>query len=87
MHTLHCMRNITLCTICDEPIPKRELEDHKQQCSAKKDDNMVANNDLQNGCAENSNIPKVKPPFLTSNSCSQKSIEKEKVFLVRGRTI
>ena len=28
MHTAHCMRNIALCTICDEPILRREIEEH-----------------------------------------------------------
>ena len=32
MHTAHCMRNITLCTLCDEPIMKKDFPDHKAQC-------------------------------------------------------
>ena len=29
MHTAHCARHITLCQKCDEPVPKREFENHK----------------------------------------------------------
>ena len=28
MHTAHCARHITLCTKCNEPIPKREFQNH-----------------------------------------------------------
>ena len=53
MHTLHCARNITLCNICDEPIPKREFEEHKQQCPISKEDDIAPNsNNLQNGSEE-----------------------------------
>jgi len=31
MHTLHCARNIALCPDCDEPIPRGELEEHKEE--------------------------------------------------------
>lgn len=31
MHTAHCARNITLCPICKEPIPKNEFEKHKSK--------------------------------------------------------
>ena len=33
MHTAHCARHITLCSKCDEPIPKREFDEHQSQCS------------------------------------------------------
>ena len=29
MHTAHCARHITLCKKCDEPIPKKDAENHK----------------------------------------------------------
>ena len=72
MHTLHCIRNITLCSVCDEPIPKREFDDHKQQCSA-------SNNDTGNSCESTSKISKLNPSEHTSASSLQKSIPKEKV--------
>ena len=31
MHTAHCARHITLCQKCDEPVPKREFENHRCQ--------------------------------------------------------
>ena len=33
MHTAHCARHITLCQKCDEPVPKREFENHRCQIS------------------------------------------------------
>lgn len=36
MHTAHCARNITLCQVCKEPIPKNQFEDHKKKCVAVK---------------------------------------------------
>ncbi|XP_048521998.1 TRAF-type zinc finger domain-containing protein 1 [Dendroctonus ponderosae] len=32
MHTMHCARNITLCKVCNEPIPKLEYETHRETC-------------------------------------------------------
>lgn len=32
MHTMHCARNITLCKVCNEPIPKLEYETHREKC-------------------------------------------------------
>lgn len=37
MHTLHCARNIALCPDCDEPIPRGELEEHKEEFHSLKD--------------------------------------------------
>ena len=31
MHTAHCARNIALCPICDEPVPKSGLEAHNEE--------------------------------------------------------
>lgn len=35
MHTAHCARNITLCRVCKEPIPKNQFETHAKKCVAK----------------------------------------------------
>lgn len=36
MHTMHCARNISLCPICKEPIPKGDLEAHKAKHAVEK---------------------------------------------------
>ena len=28
MHEVHCRRNIVLCTICDEPVARSEMDEH-----------------------------------------------------------
>ena len=28
LHESHCVRHIKLCSVCDEPIPLKEMEDH-----------------------------------------------------------
>ena len=78
MHTLHCIRNITLCSVCDEPIPKREFDDHKQQCSA-------SNNHTGNSSESTPKISDLKPQEHSPASSLQKSIKKEKVsyFLLK----
>lgn len=35
MHTAHCARNITLCKVCKEPIPKNQFDDHAKACRPK----------------------------------------------------
>eukprot|EP00092_Neocalanus_flemingeri_P014217 GFUD01015337.1.p1 GENE.GFUD01015337.1~~GFUD01015337.1.p1 ORF type:complete len:1160 (-),score=218.81 GFUD01015337.1:340-3819(-) len=37
MHSMHCARNIALCPDCDEPIPRGELEEHKEEVHGLKD--------------------------------------------------
>jgi len=35
MHEMHCMRNITLCKHCNEPVPKGEIDQHFEDTHAK----------------------------------------------------
>ena len=75
MHTLHCARNITLCDICDEPIPKREFEEHKKECPIKtQDDNDTSNSDTANANISNaqSAAPAIPAPNVGSKSFGQK---------------
>lgn len=30
MHTLHCHRRIKLCPVCNEPVPKEQMEQHHE---------------------------------------------------------
>jgi hypothetical protein len=32
LHTAHCARNITLCHLCTEPIPRNQFESHLKAC-------------------------------------------------------
>ena len=90
MHTLHCARNITLCDICDEPIPKREFEEHKKECPISKEDNeaSMSNSSIvhwQNGNVESPNVINNKPtsfPTLPNKICSQNGTETEKVTTI-----
>ena len=80
MHTLHCARNITLCDICDEPIPKREFEEHKKECPINTEDDNDANeaNDISSN-ANTAIAQPVKPAFPTSNASSQSFDQKVEV--------
>ena len=90
MHTLHCARNITLCDICDEPIPKREFEEHKKECPISKEDNEApaSNSSIvhwQNGNVESSTAINHKPtsfPTIPKKACSQNGTETEKVHSI-----
>ena len=31
MHDVHCRRNILLCSVCDEPVARSELDDHMSE--------------------------------------------------------
>ncbi|XP_071447740.1 TRAF-type zinc finger domain-containing protein 1-like isoform X2 [Hetaerina americana] len=37
MHSMHCARNITLCTICEEPVPRSEMDAHQAEFHSPKD--------------------------------------------------
>ena len=81
MHTLHCARNITMCDICDEPIPKREFEEHKKECPINTEDDNDANtvNDVSTN-ANNAIAQPVKPAFPASNASSRSFDQIEKVI-------
>ena len=83
MHTLHCARNITLCDICDEPIPKREFEEHKKECPISTDDDNYSNtvNDLSTN-ANNAIAQPVQPAFPASNASSRSCDQIEKVIKI-----
>ena len=80
MHTLHCARNITLCDICDEPIPKREFEEHKKECPINTEDDNDAKtaNDISSN-ANTAIAQPVKSAFPTSNASSQSFDQKVEV--------
>ena len=78
MHTLHCARNITLCDICDEPIPKREFEEHKKECPI----NIKNENDTDTSNTPNvntSNAQSATPALPQANFSSRMHDQKEKV--------
>ena len=92
MHTLHCARHITLCDICDEPIPKREFEEHKKECPISKEDTEApptSNGSIvhwQNGNVESSTAINHKPtsfPTIPNKACSQNGTETEKVHIIQ----
>ena len=89
MHTLHCARHITLCDICDEPIPKREFDEHKKECPISKENNEAptSNSSIvhwQNGNVESSTAINHKPtsfPTIPNKDCSQNRTKTEKVHI------
>ena len=80
MHTLHCARNITLCDICDEPIPKREFEEHKKECPINKEDDNDTTASNATNAVSSSNAQPAAPAIPAPNISSRSFGEKEKVY-------
>ena len=79
MHTLHCIRNITLCMVCDEAIPKREFEEHKQNCTPNKSSDNENDSNKENNVGANASLSAASNITSKSNSSIRKSPEKQKV--------
>ena len=80
MHTLHCARNITLCDICDEPIPKREFEEHKKECPINKEDDNDTTASYATNAVSSSNAQPAAPANQAPNISSRSFGQNEKVW-------
>ena len=81
MHTLHCIRNITLCTVCDEAIPKKEFEEHRQNCAPNKSSDNENESNKENNVGANANISAATNSIAKSNSSVRKFPEIQKVSM------
>ena len=65
MHTAHCARHITLCKKCDEPVPKKDIENHK--CGENDEDTNVE--ELQPPQPTPQVVPKAQPRGTKKEVC------------------
>lgn len=60
MHTAHCARNIALCPICDEPVPKSGLEAHNEEFHTERECDLCSERMAPN-LLEDHKVPNVPP--------------------------
>ena len=71
MHTAHCARHITLCLKCNEPIPKRQFDEHT--CRKEKDE-------TEGSGSSGGPKPVIKPTPLTDAAASHNSQKQQQVL-------